>query len=394
MNIVLGVTGGIAAYKACELVRLLTQRGCEVRVVMTREAVKFVGSLTFEALSGHPVLIEGQDSPEAAMAHITWARFADCILIAPATAHCIAQLALGLASDWITSLVLATDAPLIIAPAMNQQMYQQVTTQTHLRTLEARGVQIIGPASGIQACGEMGPGRMVEPSDIVATLLPLQSQVFIGKTIVITAGPTQEPLDPIRFLSNHSSGKMGYALAQEALRLGARVILISGPTQLTPPAGTELIAVTTALEMYEAVEQVVDKADIFIATAAVADYRPELTFAQKIKKTEDKLTLTLVKNPDILSMVAKKPLRPFCVGFAAETEKGAQFARQKLVAKSVDVIALNEVNQPGIGFHSDENALTVYWQEGTLTLAKASKAMIAKGLLDCIGRLYHAKSKT
>lgn len=393
-NVVLGVSGGIAAYKSADLVRRLREAGCEVRVVMTPAAQQFVTPLTLQAVSGRPVHTELLDpSAEAGMGHIELARWAHVVLIAPASADVMAKLAHGLADDLLSTLCLATAAPLVLAPAMNQQMWDAPATQANKRLLEERGVRLLGPGEGSQACGETGPGRMLDPLDIVRELWhPGAAPPLAGRSVLVTAGPTREPLDAVRFLSNHSSGKMGYALARAAAEAGAEVTLVSGPTALPVPAGVRRIAVTSAREMFEAVMARAARSDIFIGAAAVADYRPERCAPSKIKKGPGALALSLVPNPDILSEVAALAGGPFTVGFAAETEDVAGHAREKLRKKSLDLIAANRVGSPGTGFDSDENALLVLWAGGRRELARASKAALAHELVRIIADRYHAQS--
>ncbi|MDM7322779.1 MAG: bifunctional phosphopantothenoylcysteine decarboxylase/phosphopantothenate--cysteine ligase CoaBC, partial [Gammaproteobacteria bacterium] len=360
-HILLGLSGSIAAYKACDLVRRLRDAGAEVRVVMTEGATHFITPLTLQALSGHPVRTSLWDeTAEAAMGHIELARWADAILIAPASANVIARLAAGQADDLLTTLCLATEAPLILAPAMNRVMWANPATQANVRTLTARGAILLGPAAGTQACGETGEGRMLEPLELVALLsrhlAPAQNRPWVGRRVVITAGPTREALDPVRFLSNRSSGRMGFALAEAAREAGAEVVLISGPTTLPTPKDVTRIDVETALQMRNAVIERMP-CDIFIGTAAVADYRPVKVAAEKIKKGADRLTLHLVKNPDIISEVAARLDRPFVVGFAAETEHVLEHARDKLVRKRLDLIAANRVGE-GLAFDQPDNALS------------------------------------
>jgi phosphopantothenoylcysteine decarboxylase/phosphopantothenate--cysteine ligase len=387
-KILLGVTGGIAAYKSADLVRKLRQAGAEVRVVMTDAATQLVTPLTFQALSGHQVLY-GWEQPESdfAMDHIALARWADVILIAPATADFMAHLAHGFASDVLSTLCLATTAPLVIAPAMNQHMWQHPATQANLAQLMARGVRCAGPSSGDQACGDVGEGRMLEPLDLaqfLETLFGVSSAGRLkGKTVLITAGPTQEPIDPVRYLSNHSSGKMGYALAQAALDEGADVILVTGPSALRAPVSARCIPVTTAQQMHDAVMAEISGVDIFIAAAAVSDYRCEQIVPQKIKKKDDQYHLVLQRNPDILAAVANMKNRPFVLGFAAETENVLENARTKLTQKKLDMIAVNDVSDPSIGFWSDKTQLTVLWQGGGIKeLPLSPKSILARDLLN------------
>ncbi len=417
-KILLGISGGIAAYKACELTRRLRDAGAKVRVVMTENATRFVTPLTLQALSGHPVRVSLWDeNHEAAMGHIELARWADVIVIAPASADVMARLAAGMANDLLTTLCLASDAPLFLAPAMNHLMWTHPATQANVRTLVARGAQLLGPASGAQACGEVGEGRMLEPMELVERLsasfplsptLPRQggggqtesiascasTAVFQGKRIVITAGGTREAIDPVRFIANRSSGRMGYALAEAARDAGAEVVLISGITALPTPSGMSRIEVESALQMREAVKQAMP-CDIFIAAAAVADYRPAEPATQKIKKQAEQLSLHLVKNPDILSEVAALPQRPFTVGFAAETERLIEHARDKLQRKKLDLIAANLVGE-GLAFEQADNALTVLWADGQIELAQADKRILARQLIQIISKRLknHAQHPT
>lgn len=385
-RILLGVTGGIAAYKSAELVRRLRERGAEVQVVMTAAATAFITPLTLQALSGRPVRTGLMDpQAEAAMSHIELARWADCILIAPASADFIARLAHGLADDLLSTVCLASEAPLVVAPAMNRVMWQHPATQANCAVLAARGVRLVGPAAGEQACGEVGAGRMLEPMALVEALKVTPPAVDLrGLTVLVTAGPTREPLDPVRFLTNRSSGKMGYAVAEAARDAGAEVLLVSGPVHLPAPAGVICMRVETAEAMRAAVLQHIAAADLFIATAAVADYRPAMRAADKIKKNGEPLTLTLEPTPDILAEVAGQPERPFTVGFAAETERLAEYAEAKRRRKNIDMIAANQVDDRGLGFDSDDNALTVFWEGGSLALPRQPKRALASALLALI----------
>jgi len=385
-KILLGISGGIAAYKCAELTRRLIERGAEVHVVMTDAAREFITPLTMQAVSGNPVSYSLMDpSAEASMSHIELAKWADLVLLAPATADLIARMAAGMGNDLLTTLVLATDAPVAVSPAMNQQMYGNKATQENIATLARRGAEIWGPASGQQACGDVGKGRMLEPMDLVH-----HCEAFFGpkplegKRILLTAGPTREALDPVRYVTNHSSGKMGYAIAEAAAKMGAQVTLVSGPVSLATPALVERINVESAVEMHEAVMQAAPNHDVFIACAAVADYRAENVAEQKIKKTgdNDTLTITMVKNPDIVASVATMTEnRPFTVGFAAETQNVEEYARRKLISKNLDMICANDVSVAGQGFNSDDNALTVYWQQGEQALPLASKMELARSLM-------------
>ena len=402
-NILLGVTGGIAAYKAPDLVRKLTALGANVRVVLTDSAAEFVSPLSLQAVSGNPVHQHLLDpAAEAAMGHIELAKWADILVIAPATANTLAKLAHGMADDLLTTLYLATTARVFIAPAMNQQMWKAPATQSNLSLLASRDTYFIGPASGEQACGDIGAGRMVEPIDIaneiaqafqVANELTVLLDTLSDKHITITAGPTREPLDPVRYISNHSSGKMGFAIAQAAAQAGANVTLVAGPVSLPTPNGCERVDVTSAQEMLDACLSLVPTTDIFISTAAVADYRAANVADNKIKKTGDELTLTFVKNPDILATVSERKDRPFCVGFAAESQDVETYARAKLVKKQLNMIAANDITAEGLGFNSDKNALHVIWPEGDKKLPATSKDNLAMQLLSLIAEQYSAVQK-
>ena len=384
-KILVGVTGGIAAYKSCELVRRLMDSGAEVRVVLTSGAQAFVTALTFQALSGNPVHTDLLDpEAEAGMGHIELARWADRILIAPATANFISRLAGGRADDLLTTLCLATKAPISIAPSMNQVMWSNAATQNNLATLEQLGIAMIGPDSGDQACGDVGLGRMSEPTKIVTALTVSLSPVNLeGKKVVITAGPTQEAIDPVRYLSNHSSGKMGYALAMACAKAGAETKLISGPVGLPCPLGVSRTLVTSCTEMHTAVMANIADADVFIGTAAVADYRPEALQQEKIKKDSDSLEIRLVKNPDILAEVAALKARPSVViGFAAESENLLENARKKLHSKQLDFIVANDISDSSIGFQSDENAVTILGLDTELKIDKAPKRLVATKILE------------
>lgn len=393
-RILLVVTGGIAAYKAPEVVRRLRDAGAEVQVVMTPSATEFITPLTLQAVSGREVRTALFDAAaEAAMGHIELARWCDAVVVAPATADFLARVRLGRSDDLATAVVLATSAPLLLAPAMNQQMWQHPATRDNLDALVARGVVIAGPGSGDQACGEVGPGRMIEAQEIVrATAALFENGALAGVSVLITAGPTREPIDPVRYVSNHSSGKMGYAVAAAAAEAGARVTLVSGPTRLPPPDRARLIGVETATEMHGAVTREVADCDIFIATAAVADYRPASAEAQKIKRSGDDLVLTLKPNPDILAAVAAREDAPFTVGFAAETNDVAKHARDKLERKRVDLIAANAVGPGDVGFNSDDNELTVFWAGGSEHLGRASKQALARRLVALVAARYRGRA--
>ena len=385
-RVLLGVAGGIAAYKACELVRRLRERDIEVRVVLTAGAARFVTATTFQALSGQPVRESLWDAgAEAAMGHIELARWADLILVAPASANLLARLAHGMADDLLTTLCLASDRPLWLAPAMNRLMWAHPATQANRDTLLARGARLLGPGSGAQACGEIGEGRMLEPAAIVAELLAQTAgSVLAGCRVLISAGPTHEDLDPVRYIGNRSSGRMGFALAEAAALAGAAVTVVAGPVALDTPAGvTRRIDVRSARQMHEAMLEQARQADIVIATAAVADYRPAQVFASKLKKQGGPLTLELVENPDILRELAALHPRPFLVGFAAETENLEAHARAKLVAKGVDLIAANAVGA-GVGIETADNALSVFWAGGARALPRADKRVLARQLIALI----------
>ncbi|HLV18656.1 MAG TPA: bifunctional phosphopantothenoylcysteine decarboxylase/phosphopantothenate--cysteine ligase CoaBC [Pseudomonas sp.] len=395
-RIVLGVGGGIAAYKSAELVRRLRDQGAEVRVVMTQGGREFITPLTLQALSGHPVHLDLLDAAaEAAMGHIELARWADLVLIAPATADLMARLAQGIANDLLTTLVLATDAQVALAPAMNQAMWRDPATQANATLLEQRGIRLFGPGSGSQACGDIGLGRMLEPDELARLSADcFQRNVLDGVRLLITAGPTQENIDPVRYITNHSSGKMGFALAEAAVEAGAQVTLVSGPVFLPTPDRVQRIDVVSARDMLAACEASMP-ADILVAAAAVADYRPEVVAPHKLKKdpnSGDGLYLQMVRNPDILATLAGRPDRPFSVGFAAETENLLEYAAGKLKAKNLDLIVANDVANPSIGFNSEENAITVIDRALRQTaFAQTSKGKIARQLIAFIADRYHAR---
>lgn len=397
-RIVLGVTGSIAAYKAGEVIRRLRDHGAEVRVVMTRAAGEFVTPLTFQALSGHPVHEHLLDTrAEAGMGHIQLARWADAILVAPASADFLARLRIGRADDLLMAVCLASDVPLAVAPAMNHKMWSDPATEDNIRVLRSRGVLIFGPDSGDQACGETGPGRMQEPLQLVNQLAEVfETGALAGLHVLVTAGPTQEAIDPVRYISNHSSGKMGFAIAAAAFEAGARVSLVSGPVCLPVSDGVQHIPVVSAQEMHDAVMNRMEDVDIYIGTAAVADYRPETVASGKIKKNAETLTLTLVRNPDILTNVKRRYPAVFCVGFAAETDNLEHHARTKLHDKGADMIAANWVGvQAGEGgFGSDENALRLVWREGELELPLAPKTKLARELVGHIAQRYQVRHKS
>lgn len=393
-RILLGVTGGIAAYKAADLVRRLREAGAEVRVVMSEGARQFVTPLTFQALSGHPVRDSLWDeNAEAAMGHIELARWASRILVAPASADAIAKLAHGLAGDLLSTLALASEAPLAIAPAMNRVMWAHPATQANIAALRARGATVIGPGEGDQACGEVGAGRLLEPVEIVAALAALDAPGRLrGRRLLISAGPTFEDIDPVRFLGNRSSGRMGFALAAEARAMGADVTLVAGPVALPTPAGVQRIDVRSAQQMRDAVLAALPGQDAYIGAAAVADYAPADVAAQKIKKSAEAMTLPLRRTPDILAEVAAHPARPRCVmGFAAETERMAEHAEDKRQRKGVDFIAGNDVAAAGIGFESGDNAISLFSAAGREDSGRASKAAVARWLLERVA--HHLEGK-
>ncbi len=390
-RILLGVTGGIAIYKSADLVRRLREAGAEVRVVMTNAAKSLMTPLAFQALSGYSVLSDwdGQSS-EFAMDHIALTRWADLILIAPCTADFMAKLAHGLADDVLSTLCLAATVPILVAPAMNKHMWDNPATQFNKAQLEQRGASIIPPESGAQVCGDVGVGRMVEVDAILSSLVEMFSKTtrLQEVRVLITAGPTQEPIDPVRFISNHSSGKMGYALAEAAAAAGAKVTLVSGPCQLTLSQSIEKIAVITAQQMFDAVMAKQADCDIFIAVAAVADYHCVNIASQKMSKGQEELTLVLQPTPDILAAVAQQNQRLFTVGFAAETEHVVENARGKLHEKHLQLIIANDVSQANIGFHSDQNACIALWDQGEKNFSARSKRQLAVDLLDLIAILY------
>ncbi len=395
-QILLGVTGGIAAYKSADLVRRLQDAGASVQVVMTPAAQEFITPLTLQALSGNPVHTQLLDpEAEAGMGHIQLARWADLVLIAPASADFMARLTQGMGNDLLTSICLATAAPIALAPAMNQGMWRNQATQANLDLLIERKIHIFGPADGGQACGDIGPGRMLEPLQLVDAAASLfATGSLAGKTLVITAGPTREAIDPVRYLSNHSSGKMGYALAEAAAEAGAKTILISGPTQLKTPPRVQRIDVTSAQQMFDASMAAADSCDVFIAAAAVADYRPAQVAPQKLKKGADEsITLTLVKNPDIVASVAALPKRPFTVGFAAESENLLDYGRAKLVHKKLDLVIANNISDSRIGFNSDDNAVTVIDEHSNHELSQRSKQQLARELIALIARKVTAPTQ-
>ncbi|MBS0849762.1 bifunctional phosphopantothenoylcysteine decarboxylase/phosphopantothenate--cysteine ligase CoaBC [Citrobacter sp. JGM124] len=396
-KIVLGISGGIAAYKTPELVRRLRDRGADVRVVVTEAAKAFVTPLSLQAVSGYPVSDSLLDpAAEAAMGHIELGKWADLVLLAPATADLIARVTAGIANDLLSTICLATPAPIAVAPAMNQQMYRATVTQQNLATLAARGALIWGPDSGSQACGDIGPGRMPDPLTLVDMALEHFSAIddLQHLNIMVTAGPTRERLDPVRYITNDSSGKMGYAIAAAAAARGANVTLVSGPVTLSTPPGVKRLNVTTAQEMHDTVQANVTGQHIFIGCAAVADYRAATIADTKIKKQGDEITIKMVKNPDIVASVATRSThRPYVVGFAAETNNVEEYARQKRASKQLDLICANDVSHPESGFNSDNNSLHLFWEEGDKVLPFAPKARLGHLLLDEIVIRYDEKNR-
>ena len=395
MKIALGVTGGIAAYKAAEVLRMLQDRGIRVQVIMTRAAQEFVKPLTFAALSGEKV-ITGMFSPgeghepniDSAIEHIAVAQSIDTLVVVPATADILAHFAQGIATDFLTTLYLATTAPVVVAPAMNVNMWNHPATQANLDILRKRGVKIVEPNAGYLACGMVGQGRLAENDAIVAAVLEVlgASQDLAGETVLITAGPTREKIDPVRYLTNRSSGRMGYALAEGAVRRGARVLLVSGPTSLTPPGAAEVTRVESTEEMRDAVLHLLPQSSIVIKTAAVADYRPKSAAGQKIKR-KGPMTLELEATPDILKELSSKKTSQIIVGFAAETENVLENARQKLLAKNLDAIVVNDVSREGIGFDSDRNAVTIITRDDVVEVPETTKWEVAQRVLDQIAKL-------
>ena len=389
-KVLLGITGGIAAYKAAELLRLLIKAGAEVRVVMTPSAQEFVQPLTYQALSGHRVYTDIFDGEaESAMDHIELARWCDLLLVAPASADFLGKMNAGYADNLLLTLCLASDQPVAVAPAMNQQMFANPATGENLKQLSARGIQVWGPGEGDQACGEVGLGRMLEPEQLFANIADLFSPGKLsGTSLLLTAGPTREAIDPVRFISNRSSGKMGYALAEAAQKAGATVSLVSGPVALLPPPGVSVTSVESAQDMFDAVMQQAASHDIFVACAAVSDYRVEQSAEHKIKKSDESRSLQLTPNADILAAVSALDSRPFCVGFAAETQDLEKYAMDKLKRKRLDMIAANQVGGSDSGFEIDFNQLEVFWPGGRHSIAQASKPEIAKQLTDLIAERY------
>ena len=396
-KIVLGVSGGIAAYKTPELVRRLRERGADVRVAMTEAAKAFITPLSLQAVSGYPVSDSLLDpAAEAAMGHIELGKWADLVILAPATADLIARVAAGMANDLVSTICLATPSPVAVVPAMNQQMYRAAATQHNLEVIASRGLLVWGPDSGSQACGDIGPGRMLDPLTLVdmvaAHFSPVKDLQHLN--IMITAGPTREPLDPVRYISNQSSGKMGFAIAAAAAKRGANVTLVSGPVSLPTPPFVQRVDVTTALEMQAAVDSGVRQQHIFIGCAAVADYRAISVAEKKIKKQDDELTIKMIKNPDIVAGVAAlTDSRPYVVGFAAETNNVEEYARQKRDRKNLDLICANDVSKPNQGFNSDSNALHLFWQDGDKRLPHERKELLGQLLLDEIVTRYDEKNR-
>lgn len=391
-RVLLGVTGGIAAYKSADLIRRLQDAGADVRVAMTANAKEFITPLTLQALSGKPVHSELLDpEAEAAMGHIELARWADIILVAPASADFLAKLNSGDGSNLLLTLCLAARCDIAVAPAMNQAMWAAQSTQQNLQTLKDKGVHIIGPAAGVQACGDVGLGRMLEPTLICEHVQTLfESTDLAGKTVMITAGPTREAIDPVRYISNHSSGKMGYALANAAIEAGAKVILISGPVNLATPDRVERINIESARDMYEAVHAYIGQTDVFIGAAAVADYRPAIAADEKLKKIHGDInSIELIENPDIIASVGQLASPPFTVGFAAETSQVQEYAKGKLVRKNMDMIIANDVSNNEIGFNSDDNAVNVFERSGKHTnIEQINKSILARKLIKLISHSY------
>ncbi|MGE5053682.1 MAG: bifunctional phosphopantothenoylcysteine decarboxylase/phosphopantothenate--cysteine ligase CoaBC [Acidobacteriota bacterium] len=402
MKVALGITGGIAAYKAAEIVRLVQDRGIRVQVVMTRAAQEFVRPLTFAALSGEKVITgmfaageEHEPNLDSAIEHIAVAQSIDALLVVPATADVLAHFAQGIATDFLTTLYLATTAPVVVAPAMNVNMWNHPATQANLEILRKRGVRIVDPGSGYLACGMTGPGRLAENDAIVSALLEVlgSAQDLAGETVLITAGPTREKIDPVRYLTNRSSGRMGYALAHAALRRGARVLLVSGPTALTSPASAELTRVESTEQMRDAVLNLLPRATIVIKTAAVCDYRPKSTPGQKMKRNGP-MTLDLEPTPDILKDISLKKGPQILVGFAAETENVLENARQKLVAKNLDAIVVNDVSRQGVGFDTDRNAVTIITRDDVVEVPETTKSEVAQRVLDQVVRLRQPRNSS
>lgn len=398
MKVALGVSGGIAAYKAAEIVRLLQDRGIRVQVIMTHAAQEFIRPLTFAALSGEKVITDlfaaGNEQPniDSAVEHIAVAQSIDALAVVPATADILARFARGVASDFLSTLYLATTAPVVLAPAMNVNMWNHPATQENLDLLRQRGARIVEPGSGYLACGMTGPGRLAENEAIVAAILEAlgASQDLAGETVLITAGPTREKIDPVRYITNRSSGRMGYALAEAALRRGARVLLVSGPTAITPPGAAELSRVDSADEMRQAVMKLLPEASIVIKTAAVSDYRPKAASTQKMKRSGP-ISLELEPTTDILGEIARNKSSQLIIGFAAETQNALENARKKLASKSLDVIVVNDVSKEGIGFDSDRNAVTIITHDETIEVPETTKWEVAQRVLDHIVQLRKRK---
>lgn len=393
-RVLLGISAGIAAYKTPDLVRKLSELGAEVQIIMSKNSEQFVAPLSLQAVSGQAVYNFAMTAEsESGMGHIDLARWADIVLIAPATANMIARLCQGNADELLTTVCVATEATIAIAPAMNQQMWQNTATITNMQLLSERGVLILGPDSGDQACGEVGPGRMLQPQDIAYQLgQHFQTNALAGKSVMITAGPTWEALDPVRGITNHSSGLMGYAIAEAAIEAGANVTLVSGPTHIEAPNRANVINVISAIEMHTAAMESIDECDIFIGVAAVADYRPVNEANEKIKKNNDEMTIRLIKNPDILADVASRQDKPFCVGFAAETNDIINYARDKLVRKNLDLIAANHVGGAETGFGKPDNAITFISENEVIELPRANKYAIARSLVTLISEHLHKAS--
>jgi phosphopantothenoylcysteine decarboxylase/phosphopantothenate--cysteine ligase len=390
-NILLGVTGGIAAYKSAELIRFFKRANANVRVVMTAAAQEFITPLTLQALSGNPVHLSLLDpEAEASMGHIELARWADIVVVAPATADIIAQFSTGSAQSLLPTLILATNAPVVLAPAMNQAMWLDQNTQRNISLLQQQGMLMVGPAQGEQACGDVGPGRMLEPADIAnAVAQCFDSNILDGVTVVISAGPTREAIDPVRYISNHSSGKMGFAIANAAAEAGAITTIIAGPVNLTTPQNCRRIDVVSADDMHQTAMALIEQCDIFIATAAVADYRPAIVAEQKIKKNDDTMTIELTKNVDIVSAVAAQSNKPFTVGFAAETQDVERYAIGKMERKGLDMIIANDVANSEIGFNSDDNAVTIFSRNAdSIAIAQTSKQQLGRLLVEHIAAQY------
>ncbi len=400
MKLLLGVTGGIAAYKAAEIVRLLQERGLRVQVIMTHAAQEFIRPLTFAALSGEKVITDlfgaGAEQPnvESAVEHIAIAESADLLLVAPATADIIAKFAQGVADDFLTTLFLATKAPVVVAPAMNVNMWENPATQQNLEVLRARGVRVVEPGSGYLACGMIGPGRLAENEQIIAAVLQTLgiSQDFSGETVLVTAGPTREQIDPVRYLSNRSSGRMGYALAEAALRRGAQVILVSGPTALKPPSAAETVYVESADQMRRELIDRFNDCSVLIMAAAVSDYKPKASARQKIKR-RGPFALELEPTSDILAELAERKQSQVVIGFAAETENVVENARRKLAAKSLDAIVVNDVSRPGLGFDSERNAVTIIINGGTVEVPETTKWEVAQRVLDAVLKIKAKRSQ-